>query len=219
MASQGVPKYYYTGNRKLQILHARLRTKCSSLNYDLFLKHITESPLCRCGAIENTDHYLMTCRLYRDQRAELINTLSQQTPVTLHILLYGNSMLSLQAKIIIFEAVRKYINDTKHTDSIIYAIQHQWYCFQVGKLKFPNPFQSTHSFPFFFSHFFLVQFLFFKSSSKIPIIFSHFHFTTTCIEQYFLISIIMLCIYVNVNIVYKGNRCLPVFQSVLMLLL
>ena len=108
-----VPKYYHTGNRKLQILHARLRTKCSSLNHDLFLKRITESPLCRRGAIENTDHYLMTCRLYRDQRAELINTVSQQTPVTLHILLYGNSMLSPQANIIIFEAVQKYINDTK----------------------------------------------------------------------------------------------------------
>lgn len=117
-----VPKYYYTGNRKLQILHARLRTKCSSLNYDLFLKRITESPLCRCGAIENTDHYLMTCQLYRDQRAELINTVSQQTPVTLHILLYGNSMLPLQTNIIIFEAVQKYINDTKrfkqHTPTV-----------------------------------------------------------------------------------------------------
>ena len=108
-----VPKYYYTGNRKLQILHARLRTECSSLNHDLFLKHITESPLCRCGAIENTDHYLITCRLYRDQRAELINIVSQQTPVTLHILMYGSSMLSLRANIIIFEAVQIYINDTK----------------------------------------------------------------------------------------------------------
>ena len=32
-----VPKFYYVGNRKLQILHTRLRTKCSSLNQDLFL--------------------------------------------------------------------------------------------------------------------------------------------------------------------------------------
>ena len=121
-----VPKYYYTGNRKLQILHARLRTKCSPLNHDLFLKHISESPLCRCGAIENTDHYLMTCRLYHDQRAELINTVSQQTKVTLHILLYGNSMLSLQANIIIFEAVQKYINDTKRFKNILrqYNLRH-----------------------------------------------------------------------------------------------
>ena len=33
-----VPKYYLTGNRKSQILHTRLRTNCSSLNNDLFLK-------------------------------------------------------------------------------------------------------------------------------------------------------------------------------------
>ena len=28
-----VPKYFYTGSRKLQILHTRLRTGCSSLNH------------------------------------------------------------------------------------------------------------------------------------------------------------------------------------------
>ena len=33
-----VPKYYYTGSRKAQILHTRLKTNCSSLNMDLFLK-------------------------------------------------------------------------------------------------------------------------------------------------------------------------------------
>ena len=59
-----VPKYYYVGNRKLHILHTRLRTKCSSLNHELFLKHITESPLCHCGAVETTEHILMACHLY-----------------------------------------------------------------------------------------------------------------------------------------------------------
>ena len=39
-----IPKYFYTGNRKTQILHTRLRTKCSSLNSDLYSKNITESP-------------------------------------------------------------------------------------------------------------------------------------------------------------------------------
>ena len=36
-----VPKYFYTGSRKLQNLHTRLRTGCSSLNYDLFVKSIS----------------------------------------------------------------------------------------------------------------------------------------------------------------------------------
>lgn len=33
-----IPKYYYVGSRKSQILHTRLRTNCSCLNHDLFLK-------------------------------------------------------------------------------------------------------------------------------------------------------------------------------------
>ena len=49
--SQGranVPKYYYSSSRRLQVLHARLRTGCSSLKYDLCAKNIVNSPLCDC---------------------------------------------------------------------------------------------------------------------------------------------------------------------------
>ena len=96
-----VPKFYYVGNRKLQILHTRLRTKCSSLNHDLFLKHITESPLCRCGAVETTEHFLIACHLYDNQRTDLINVVSQQSTVTFQILLYGSNLLSLHSNTII----------------------------------------------------------------------------------------------------------------------
>ena len=37
---QQVPTYYYTGNRSAQILHTRLRTNCSSLNFHLFTKKV-----------------------------------------------------------------------------------------------------------------------------------------------------------------------------------
>lgn len=37
---RNIPKHYYTGTRKAQILHTRLRTNCSSLNLDFFLKNI-----------------------------------------------------------------------------------------------------------------------------------------------------------------------------------
>ena len=33
-----VPKHYLFGNKKEQILHTRLRTICSVLNYHLYLK-------------------------------------------------------------------------------------------------------------------------------------------------------------------------------------
>ena len=61
-----VPKYYYVGDRKLQVLHTRLRTKCSSLNYDLCLKNIIDSPLCSCGSIENAQQYFFHCSRYTD---------------------------------------------------------------------------------------------------------------------------------------------------------
>ena len=108
-----IPKYYYSGNRKLQILHTRLRTGCSSLNHDLFLKHITDSPLCRCGEIENTEHYFMSCRLYHNQRVDLRNIISRYTPVTLQIVLYGSNMLPLNINNAIFEAVHKYAKKVK----------------------------------------------------------------------------------------------------------
>ena len=38
------PKYYYAGSRKAQIFHTRLRTNCSSLKSDLFLKNMSDSP-------------------------------------------------------------------------------------------------------------------------------------------------------------------------------
>ena len=108
-----VPKYYYTGNRKSQVLHTRLRTNCSSLNHDLFLKNITDSPLCRCGGIENVEHFFMSCPLYLNQRADLITSISVHTTVSLPIVLHGNGMLSFDINSVIFEAVQKYIKDTK----------------------------------------------------------------------------------------------------------
>ena len=47
------PKFYSAGSRKEQILHARLRMQCSSLNADLFGKNIIPSPSCSCGGFEN----------------------------------------------------------------------------------------------------------------------------------------------------------------------
>ena len=56
---KATPRYFYAGNRRAQVLHTRLRKKYSSLNDDLFQKRITDSPLCLCGNVENTDHNFM----------------------------------------------------------------------------------------------------------------------------------------------------------------
>lgn len=106
-----VPNYFYTGARKPQTLHTRLRTKCSSLNYDLFLKNIIDSPLCGCGSgeIENAEHFFLRCRLYGEFRADLLETVSQYCAISLPVLLNGEETLSLDSNIAIFEAVQKFI--------------------------------------------------------------------------------------------------------------
>ena len=53
----------FYGDRKSQILHTRLRLKCSSLNNNLFLKNIVDSPICVCGESESNHHYLYECPL------------------------------------------------------------------------------------------------------------------------------------------------------------
>ncbi|MCG7868583.1 MAG: endonuclease/exonuclease/phosphatase family protein [Candidatus Thiodiazotropha taylori] len=107
-----VPSYFYTGSRIGQILHSRIRTNCSSLNLDLFLKNITESPLCRCGSIENAQHFFFHCRYYEVQRRELMTALSPYLNPSLKLLLNGDSNLSPEINNTIFLKVHKYIIDT-----------------------------------------------------------------------------------------------------------
>ena len=107
-----IPSYFYTGSRIGQILHSRIRTKCSSLNLDLFLKNITESPLCRCGSIENAQHFFFHCRYYEVQRRELMIAVSPYLNPSLKLFLYGDSNLSPEVNSTIFLKVHKYIIDT-----------------------------------------------------------------------------------------------------------
>ena len=97
-----IPKYFYTGNRKTQILHTRLRTKCSSLNSDLYSKNITESPFCRCGQVENSHHYLLCCPFDIAQRNELFNAVSEYQTISLDLLLYGDASLPYTKKMFLY---------------------------------------------------------------------------------------------------------------------
>ena len=97
-----VPKHYLFGNRNEQILHTRLRTNCSVLNYDLYMKSIIDSPLCRCNNIETVKHFFLDCPNYNNQRITLIETVSRFCAITLDTLLYGNSTLPLFRQIVTY---------------------------------------------------------------------------------------------------------------------
>ena len=111
--STSTPTFYYVGDRRSQILHTRLRTKCSSLNYDIYLRNLTDSPLCRCGNIENSEHYILQCRLYHQPRIEMLQYLSQICYVSVDVLLFGDSSLSVEVNNRIFLSVQKFIKDSK----------------------------------------------------------------------------------------------------------
>ena len=108
------PKYYYAGNRKAQVLHTRLRTGCSSLNYHLFLKNISNTSLCRCGSVENPEHYFLHCPNYNLIRADLVSSVSRVcNVVTIDILLYGKPSLPYDSNVSVFRSVHDYVEKSK----------------------------------------------------------------------------------------------------------
>ena len=112
-----VPKYFYSGNRHVQVLHTRLRTQCSALNHDLFKKNISDTPLCRCGSIENTHHFFFKCPFYNIVRNDLLHEVSTLHDVSLKLLFYGYRNLSNDLNTRVFESVHKYILKTKRFSS------------------------------------------------------------------------------------------------------
>ena len=110
------PNYYCIGNRREQALHARLRTNCSSLKYDLFRKGLIQNPYCQCGEIETSQHFFFHCPLYLHIRTQLTNTITNISVPSLELYLYGNTLLPLETNVCIFEAVQKFIVQSKRFD-------------------------------------------------------------------------------------------------------
>jgi hypothetical protein len=120
------PPYYSEGDRRLSILHTRLRLKHNSLNSNLFKVGLAESPACECGFREETEsHYLLFCPIYMVQRNILLDSVSQlvdemdvHTLVNsrpsriVQLLLSGSGELPINLNSQIFKHTRKYIDDT-----------------------------------------------------------------------------------------------------------
>ena len=107
------PPYYYIGKRLGQILHSRLRMHCSSLNQHLYSKNIVDSPLCQCGAIETTEHYLLYCPLYNVHRQLFIEPFFDDPLISYHHYLFGSSEFSYEQNVEIFLAVQSFIINSK----------------------------------------------------------------------------------------------------------
>ena len=108
------PRYYNTGKRLGQILHARLRTACSPLRQHLHSKIIVDSPYCTCGDIKDTHYFLFVCHQFTDLRRDLINSVSDICQPNFNVLLCGDISLTFDKKNKqIFKAVKEFIIKSK----------------------------------------------------------------------------------------------------------
>ncbi len=74
------PSYFSCGDRKLNIIHTRLRNMCSSLNSDLHRVNIKPSPACSCGhPVEDSIHYFLECAFHNEAREILFSKLESYT--------------------------------------------------------------------------------------------------------------------------------------------
>ena len=78
-----------------------------NVNNDLFLKRISDSPFCRCGANENALYFFLNCLQCAQQHADLVHTVSQHITVSLRVILFRDSMLSTQTNTFIAEAIHR----------------------------------------------------------------------------------------------------------------
>ena len=100
---------YSCGTRKGQILHARLRLKCSNLNCHLAPLNLSDTTMCTCGEEETVKHFLLSCKNYADERRELFININADTEITGRLLLYGSGNLNKEENENIFASVQNYL--------------------------------------------------------------------------------------------------------------
>ena len=107
-----VPKenpLFIIGDRKENIIIARIRMNCSDLKAHLFNLKILDSADCQCGHnCEDSFHFLFTCPLYNRPRAILHNTVANLASFTLRTVLYGRETLHQKDNITIITAANRF---------------------------------------------------------------------------------------------------------------
>ena len=89
-------------------------TQCSSLCEHLYSKNILDNPLYTCGATEDTNHFLLKCNHFSNQRQEMMDTVTHIYTPTLNVILYGSQELNELQNQQIFTAVQNFILKSKH---------------------------------------------------------------------------------------------------------
>ena len=108
-----VPTHFDHGNRKLSIIQARMRNRCSILNQDLYLNRLRDTRVCDCGSErEEAEQYFFKCHKYLNERRKLFRSTHRYQPLNLDTVLRGRDALSFRDNVVIFSSVHEYIRDT-----------------------------------------------------------------------------------------------------------
>ena len=103
------PLYYFGINRSKEVHHARLRLGMSNLNFDMFQRHLLDSPACGCGfRSETSEHFLLHCPNFNAQRQATIDNIPLHRK-HINCLLNGNERFSYEENYVIFEIVQDFI--------------------------------------------------------------------------------------------------------------
>ena len=120
-------------------------------------KNITESPLCRCGSIEDTQHYFFLCRFYQGPRNTLLNACTTYQNPSLSLLLMAVQHYHLKQTLQFWNMfTSKYLtpnvlpNQVSRYLMAIYTYIHIYYRFSAfqlvcGVYSYPPPLPLSQS--------------------------------------------------------------------------
>ena len=84
--------HFLKGERKLSVLHARIRNSCSDLTCDLFQNHLTDDKKYTCGHDNETAlHYFFECNDYSHQRIIMFHQTRNFHPLSFNAVLFGKN--------------------------------------------------------------------------------------------------------------------------------
>ena len=109
-----IPAHFLVGDRRHNILYARLRRSCSSLKYDLFRSNIITDSKCICGFTrEDASHFLLNCPFYIEQRTVLFNLLHHHNcGRDIRTLLFGHPKKIQAQNMLLSKAVQTFIKNS-----------------------------------------------------------------------------------------------------------
>ena len=109
-----IPKHFYYGPRKLNIILTQLRNTYSFLNYDLSKVNIVNDAPCSCGTPRaDAFHYFVTRPNNTEIRLIMMNNLNWVQTSDLNLLTYGSDDLTYEENINIIKHVFIFIKSSK----------------------------------------------------------------------------------------------------------